>query len=349
MTDRFVSELGELAQPAKLTLPLELGDYSPEKLWSQIEAMLLIRHAEEGIADMITDNLVKTPCHLGIGQEAVAVGVCEALTSADKVFGGHRSHGPYLALGCSLGGLMAEVLGRATGCSRGMGGSMHLSGREEGFWGSAPMVAGTIPIAVGAALAAKMENDHTVSVCFFGDGATEEGAFHESLNLAATFDLPVIFVCENNLYASHLDIEQRQPSDRVARFAEAHKIRTAVVDGNDIIAVTRAAEELARHARTAGGPVFLEAVTYRWRGHVGPGDDIDVGVRRCLEDVAAWKIRDPIKRAKEGLVKAGFIVEEEFQALSQRLIDRVARSRMAALEAPYPNPTALLDLVYAEG
>ncbi len=180
--------------------------------------MLQIRVVEEEIGRLVERSLARAPCHLGIGQEAVAVGVSHSLTAADRVFGAHRSHSHYLALGGSTYKLLAEVLGKADGTSKGMGGSMHLYGEEVGFMGSVPLVGATIPLAVGAAIAAKMDGRGAIGVTYFGDGATEEGVFHESMNLAAAMRLPVLFVCENNLFSSHLYITQRQPSDRIARY-----------------------------------------------------------------------------------------------------------------------------------
>jgi pyruvate dehydrogenase E1 component alpha subunit len=197
---------------------------------------------------------------------------------------------------------MAEVQGKQTGASRGMGGSMHLIDRERGLYGTVPIVGGTIPIAVGAALAAKKDGKGAVAVSFFGDGATEEGVFHESVNLAAVLGLPVLFLCENNLFSSHLHIDARQPSDSVARFAEANRVPWQLVDGNDIVGCTNAVAEAVEPMRSGGGPRFIEAVTYRWRGHVGPREDEDVGVRRG-EDLPLWKKRDPIRRLADAFAR----------------------------------------------
>ena len=183
-----------------------------EALCDSYRLMLLIRAAEERIGEWVESGEARCPCHLYIGQEAVAVGVCTAMDEGDTVWGNHRSHGHYLARSASLTGLFAEILGKSTGCAHGRGGSMHLIAREKGILGTVPIVAATIPLAVGAGLAAKLRRDGGVSVAFFGDGATEEGHFHESLNLAALYRLPVIFVCENNLYASHLHWSERRPA-----------------------------------------------------------------------------------------------------------------------------------------
>ena len=273
--------LGALADSRHFHAPLALDESDVADAAMALRTMLRIRRAEERIADNVATGVIRCPCHLAIGQEAAAVGVARQLRTTDRAFGAHRSHAHFLAMGGSLEGLFAEVLGRDTGVSRGMGGSMHIRAQEVGFYGSVPIVGATIPIAVGAGLAAKMDRKGDVAVAFFGDGATEEGSFHESMNMAAVMGLPVLFVCENNLFASHLHISLRQPRDRIARFAEAHGVDSATVDGNDVVAVRRALEAPMRTWRAGrGGPFFLEAVTYRWRGHVGHREDLDVGVSR---------------------------------------------------------------------
>ncbi|MCC7257969.1 MAG: thiamine pyrophosphate-dependent dehydrogenase E1 component subunit alpha [Gammaproteobacteria bacterium] len=309
--------------------------------------MLVIRHTEDQIGRLVVEGLARTPCHLGIGQEAVAVGVATRLRATDRAFGNHRSHSHFLALGGSPESLIAEVLGKASGASRGMGGSMHLFGRDVGFHGSVPIVGATIPIAVGAGLAAKLDGGDSVAVAFFGDGATEEGVFHESMNLAVVSDLPVLFVCENNLFSSHLDIEFRQPSDRIGRYADAHRMRTLTVDGNDVLAVEAAAATLVEAARRGEGPALLEAVTYRFRGHVGPNEDLDVGVHRRMADVQAWKQRCPIRRLRDGLVAAGVLSGEDFAAMEREVVTDIGQAVGLARSAPYPDVSALHDLVYA--
>jgi acetoin:2,6-dichlorophenolindophenol oxidoreductase subunit alpha len=341
------SDLGPLADPGRPLAPLDVARFSPAWLQRAFSDMTLIRLAEEAIGALVEQGIARAPCHLGIGQEAVAVGVASQLRRTDRVFGGHRSHSHYLALGGDLYELIAEVLGKADGASRGMGGSMHLFAQSVGFYGSVPIVGATIPIAVGAALAAKFDGAGDVAVAFFGDGATEEGVFHESMNLAAAQQLPVLFVCENNLFSSHLDIALRQPSDRIARYAEAHRVRAATVDGNDLAAVTRATESLVASARAGGGPGFLEAITYRHRGHVGPKEDIDVGVRRKMSDLTAWKRLDPIRRLREALVAAGLATAAKLDAEERALRAKVQAACERAKAAPYPPTEALLGAVFA--
>ncbi len=339
--------LGPLADPAQFVGALDVAGYAGGDLKRMLAGMLTIRFAEEAVADLVETGKAVCPCHLGIGQEAIAVGVSSVLRRTDKVFGNHRSHSHYLALGGDLFAMYAEILGRKAGASQGMGGSMHLYAPEVGFNGSVPIVGATIPIAVGAGLAAKMDGKGDVAVTYFGDGACEEGVLHESLNMAAVYKVPVLFVCENNLYASHLDIRLRQPSDSTARFAEAHCIPYRVIDGNDVTVVAKAAGELVKASRAGHGAGFLEVVTFRWRGHVGPKEDIDVGVRRKPEILKAWRHRDPVRRLREAMVTAGMLTDAEFEKTCAEIKITIADAVERARKAPYPETAALLDLVYA--
>lgn len=346
MSESFPPRLGALADPAAFTGPLDIAGEDAARLARQLRGMLVIRAVEERIGDMVSAGKIVCPCHLGIGQEAVAVGVSADLRRSDRVFGTHRSHSHYLALGGDVYALLAEVLGKADGCSRGMGGSMHLHDRENGFMGSVPIVAGTVPLAVGAALAARMDGKGDIAVAYFGDGAVEEGAVHESLNLAGALKLPVLFACENNFFSSHLHISQRQPESSLSRFAAAHSVPYDIVDGNDVVAVARSARRLIATARAGGGPGFLEAVTYRWRGHVGPREDIDVGVNRG-GDLALWKKRDPIRRLVDALMAAGQLDGKAWERTQREIAGTVDSAWQRAVAAPYPPGSALLDLVHA--
>ena len=341
-----IVDLDDLAHPTHYTTPLDLRNKPTDQLCQNLKTMILIRRTEEVIRSSPSSE-ARCPCPLCIGQEAVAVGVSEALTSSDRLYGGHRSHSQYLALGGSVEGLLAEILGKETGCSGGMGGSMHLVAEEHGFGGCVPIVAGTVPIAVGAALAFKQRETSNVSVAFFGDGACEEGVVHEAMNMAVSMKLPILFVVENNLFASHLDIHLRQGGNRTARFAEAHGISASVVDGNDVLAVTDAAQVLVNQAREGSGPGFIEAVTYRWRGHVGPDENIDVGLRRSSEEVIAWKKRDPIRRLEEALITDRSMTSEALAELRNEVEEKLALALKAARSAPYPKADVLLSYVYS--
>ncbi|MEI9811415.1 MAG: thiamine pyrophosphate-dependent dehydrogenase E1 component subunit alpha [Acidobacteriota bacterium] len=303
--------------------------------------MQRIRRAEEAIAEMIELGEVRCPCHLCIGQEAVAAGVCAALGREDTIWGGHRSHGHFLAKGGVVEELFAEILGKVTGCSEGRGGSMHLVAEEIGILGTVPIVAGTVPLAAGAALAAKMRGNSNVAVAFFGDGTFEEGHVHETLNLAALYQLPLIFVCENNLYSSHLHLTERRLLDNLAEAGEFHGVPGLRVDGNDVRAVFDAASAAIRRARVGGGPSLLECRTFRWRGHVGASSDLDVGVHRRGE-VQEWLERDPIARAEKYLEGIDLAAERHtIEAEIQEAID-------AARRASLPPPTRLLQHVWEQ-
>jgi TPP-dependent pyruvate/acetoin dehydrogenase alpha subunit len=344
----FRDTLGSLADPRAHREPLDLAQVKNEWALACLRDMVKIRVAEEFVGNLSERGEARCPCHLGIGQEAVAVGVSAHLKPTDRVFGAHRSHSHYLALGGHLFDLFAEILGKEAGASKGMGGSMHLYGRDVGFHGSVPIVGATIPIATGAALACKMDGKGAVAVSYFGDGAAEEGLLHESLNMAAVMKLPVLYVCENNLFASHLDIDLRQPQNRIARFADAHDIPARVVDGNDVVAVSRATQELVDRARAGEGAGFLEAVTYRWRGHVGPKEDIDVGVHRSMVDLKAWKHRDPIRRLADALIARNALAADGVAAITKKMSEACTEAVERARRAPYPPASNLLDLVYSE-
>lgn len=336
----------ELADPSALHGPIDLAGENFDTGVELLRRMMVVRLAEEAIADMVECGEAVCPCHLAIGQEACAVGVTAVVDAArDHVFGAHRSHGHYLGLGADLFGLLAEILGKADGCSRGMGGSMHLTAPEHGLVGTVPIVGATVPMAVGAALSAKLSGTDGVAVTFFGDGAVEEGVVQESMNLAAAHALPVLFVCENNFFSSHLHIGLRQYGDRQARFAEAHGLDARILDGNDVIAVYHAAQAAVEKARGGGGGTFLELVTYRWRGHVGHREDNDVGVRRS-GDLPLWKARDPIGRLKSALVKAG-LDAERIERVESTVRDEVAEALARARKAGYPRPDQASAYLYS--
>jgi pyruvate dehydrogenase E1 component alpha subunit len=340
--------LGDLADPSKFTGPVDITGLGPQPALRFLEQMILIRRTEELVAQMVASGEARCPCHLAIGQEAVAVGVAAHLNPRDRVFGAHRSHSHFLALGGRPERLFGEILGKDSGSSRGMGGSMHLFEPSIGLLGTVPIVAATVPIAAGAALTAKMDGGNSIATSFFGDGATEEGVFHETLNLAAVKQLPLLFVCENNLFSSHLHISLRQPFDSVVRFATANGIRGMLVDGNDVAAVWAAAGELVTAARDGEGPGMLEAVTYRWLGHVGHRDDIDVGVRR-KDELGPWKKRDPIDRLARAIVSSGAQTEAELRDLDAGVTSAVNAALDRARRSDYPPKSLLLDAVYSRG
>ena len=257
--------------------------------------MYFIREVEKMIAEKYPEKEMRCPVHLSIGQEAIAVGVCANLTSQDQVLSTHRAHAHYLAKGGCLNSMMAEIYGKASGCSKGMGGSMHLIDTSVGFMGSTAIVANTIPVAVGLALEKKLTRKKSIACVFFGDGATEEGAFYESVNFAIIHSLPILFICENNLYSVYSGLEVRQPVDRkIYKMVRAMGISAQHGNGNDVEEVARK----VKHAKTmilkSGGPQFLEFDTYRWREHCGPNFDNNIGYREESEFLK-WKKKDPLK------------------------------------------------------
>jgi TPP-dependent pyruvate/acetoin dehydrogenase alpha subunit len=238
--------------------------------------------------------------HLSIGQEGVAVGVCEALEPQDVVFGSYRGHAMYLAKGGDLNRMVAELYGKEGGCARGKGGSMHLVDVQRGVMGTSAVVATTIPNAVGYAYALKVRRERRVVVSFFGDGATEEGVFQESLNFAALKELPILFVCENNRYAIHTHQNQRQANDDICGRVKAHGVPAHRIERNDVLALHQTTRNVVNETRNGGGPAFIECMTYRWLEHVGPGEDFALGFRERAE-AETWKQGDPVKTVGSSL------------------------------------------------
>ena len=308
--------------------------------------LIKIRLTEEAIADEYKQQEMRCPVHLSIGQEAVAVGVCAVLEDDDIIFSTHRCHSHYLGKGGNLSSMIAELYGKKSGCSGGLGGSMHLVDESVGMMGSSAIVGGSIPLAVGAALSMKMsDQEGRVAIPFFGDGATEEGVFHESLNFAAKFELPILFVCENNLFSSHLHILERQPKTATSRFAIANDIKVFIEDGNDLVALSKILTTIIPEIRKNNQPIFLEAVTYRHKGHVGHDENIDVGLYRS-KDLEKWKKRDPIKRTLEGLSKINQIYVERYHNFKKKLYKDLIDSWKRAMDDPFPNQKQLLNTVY---
>ena len=298
------------------------------------QKMVRIRLCEDSFVEPILGGEIKCPVHLCTGQEAAAVGICSALEKYDYVFGNHRSHGHYLAMGGDVKSLVAEVYTKKSGCSKGRGGSMHITAKEQGFVGSVPIVAGTISLALGAALAAKTRKEAKVAVSFFGDGATGEGTLYESLNFAALKKLPIIFVCENNLYSTHLPVQEIRPEQPIFEIARPFGITTSQVDGNDVLAVFQEAEKAVELCRQGKGPFFIECLTYRMRGHVGPSDNIQ-GTQTDIRpeaEVKEWKKKDPIKRLEKTLLKDKVLTERELEEVRQEINKEVAEAHKLANE-----------------
>lgn len=261
--------------------------------------MLLIRRFEEKCVELYSSEKIRGFLHLYIGEEAVAVGVMDALTPDDNIFATYREHGHALVRGVSPNAIMAEMFGKVEGCSRGRGGSMHLFDAATRFYGGSAIVGGGLPLAVGMALADKMKKEDRVSVCFFGDGAVAEGEFHESLNLAALWNLPILFVCENNLYGMGTELKMSESETNLAKKASCYKIESLQVDGMNVLDVAKAAKDAVKKIKKEGVPVFLECLTYRFRGH----SMFDAELYRDKKEVNEWKKKDPILNFQNELKK----------------------------------------------
>lgn len=314
-----------------------------------LESMVRIRLVEEAIAAHYSEQQMRCPVHLSIGQEGAAAGVSAALRQDDQVMSGHRSHAHYLAKGGDLNAMIAEIYGKETGCCRGRGGSMHLVDLKAGFVGAVPIVGSTIPIAVGLAFADRQLKRDRVTVAFLGEAATEEGVFHESVNFAALHALPVVFVCENNLYSVYSPMRVRQPSQReVYEVAAGHGILAHQGDGNDPLATYSLMHDAVTHARAGEGPVFLELKTYRWREHCGPGFDNHIGYRTEAEYLE-WRQRDPIENFEKKLRAEASIDEARFAAFKNATAMEISFAFDAAKRAPFPAGSGLMDYVYSQG
>jgi pyruvate dehydrogenase E1 component alpha subunit len=323
---------------------LEIKSKSLRNLYCQ---MLRIRLVEQRIAELYPEQEMRCPVHLSIGQEAPAVGVCATLSQKDKVLSGHRSHAHYLAKGGDLKRMLAEIYGKSTGCSGGKGGSMHLTDLNAGFIGATPIVGSTIPIAVGAALASRMRGEEAIVAVFFGDGATETGVFHESLNFAVLKGLPVLFVCENNLYSVYSPMNVRQPAGRtIAQLAAAHGLRTERGDGNDVETVWSHTCDASAQIRSGMGPVLLEFLTYRWREHCGPNLDNDIGYR-TVEEYESWCQRDPLAICAKRLLDEGVLNQKEIRAEEERIHLEIDDAVAFAKSSPFPTSDNCMSQVYA--
>lgn len=297
--------------------------------------MLRIRMVEESIADRYVHQEMRCPVHLSIGQEAVAAGVAATLRDCDAAVSTHRAHAHYLAKGGDLRAMIAEIHGRATGCSGGMGGSMHLVDLAHGFMGSTPIVGGSLPVGAGIAFAAKQRGEDRVTAVFFGEGATEEGVFYETLNFAALHALPVVFVCENNLYSVYSPLAVRQPPARdLGTISRGLGITYASGAGNDIETVQELATTAVERARASNGPTLLELSTYRWREHCGPNYDNDIGYR-TVDEFEHWRALDPVQRAREG------IAPTLWARACEEIAAEIDEAYEFALASPFPTDTEL--------
>jgi 2-oxoisovalerate dehydrogenase E1 component len=316
-----------------------------EQALALYRAMQTIRQCEEGLARSYAAGLIHGACHTYVGEEAIAAGVCAHLTEDDAVFSTHRGHGHALAKGVTPRELFAELFGRATGCSRGRGGSMHLFKPEVGMMGTSGIVGPCILQATGAGYSFKLLNMPHVGVAFFGDGASNNGAFHEGINLAAIYQLPVLFVCENNQFATEVAFSYATRNTDVWKRSKSYGIPGVCVDGNDALAIFAAADEAVTRARGGGGPTLIECKTYRTRSHAEGMRD---GGYRSLEEVEAWKGRDPLTRLAATLLDNGTVTQNELEAITQDVRATVEDAAEFAKNSPYPDGATATRFVYAE-
>ncbi|MEX2528452.1 MAG: thiamine pyrophosphate-dependent dehydrogenase E1 component subunit alpha [Gemmatimonadota bacterium] len=323
------------------------GTPPPDVARQMLRSILRIRMVEERIRDLYADQEMRCPTHFSIGQEAVAVGVCAHLRRDEQVTSAHRSHAHYLAKGGDLQAMLAELYGKATGCASGKGGSMHLIDEAAGFLGAVPIVGSTIPIGVGAALASVLQGSPVLAVIFFGDAATETGVFHESLNFAALHRLPVVMVCENNLYSVLSPLSCRHPEGRaITQLAQGHGVWNRHGDGNDAEAVHALAGEAIAHARAGRGPAFLEFKTYRRLEHCGPLEDRHLGYRKPGE-YEAWMARDPLKLYSQRLRARELVTSADLETMAREIAVEVEDAVTFARSSPFPTREQLAAHVYA--
>ena len=315
------------------------------KQFEMLRSMQTIRRFEERASDDYQAGAIYGVVHCYIGEEAVAVGICSALNRDDQIISTHRGHGHCLAKGADLNRMMAELYGRQTGYCKGKGGSMHIADFSIGMLGANGIVAGGIPIVTGAGLAAQLEGKGRVAVSFFGDGASNAGPFHESINIAATWKLPMLYVCENNLYSAGTTAAETLALSDVAARAAGYGIPGVVVDGNDVMAVYEAAEAAVNRARAGQGPTLIECKTYRWRGHTErPGQEDP----RPKGEIEEWQQRDPINRFATSLMDQGLLTEEAWQKMDAEILAAIEEAVKFSEESPFPDPEAALEDIFAE-
>jgi pyruvate dehydrogenase E1 component alpha subunit len=314
-----------------------------DMLLDHYKKMLELRLFELKVQELYRNAMLPGFVHLYIGEEAVGVGVCSNLEPADLVFSTHRGHGHALAKGVPADVVLAELWGKATGSSGGRGGSMHMYAPEYGFMGTNGIVGAPIPLATGAALSAKLRKKGQVVVCFFGEGAVNSGSFHEAVNLGAVWNLPVVYVCENNLYATEMAFQRATKNTSVASRAAAYGTLGVEVDGQDVVAVHEAAQRAIQRAREDGGPTLIECKTYRYVGHHegDPGTDY-----RTREEVQEWKQKDPVKLARKRLLDSGAADESKLQAVDQEVEQLIDRAVEFAQKSPEPLANSVTEHVF---
>lgn len=308
-----------------------------------LEKMYQIRHFEEETEQFIIRGMIHGTCHLYTGEEATAVGAVFALKNNDYITSTHRGHGHCIAKGSDLNIMMAELLGKRTGYCKGKGGSMHIADIDSGNLGANGVVGGSIGIATGAALTCKMKKNGKITVCFFGDGASNLGIFHSSINMASIWDLPVIYLCENNVYGMSTPVKESLNIEKISDRKAAYGIKGLTIDGNDLVEVFNTVSHFADECRAGRGPVLIESLTYRWKGH----SKSDAQVYRKKEEVKSWKEKDPIKKYKNVLIGSKVLTEEMDSALEKEVEDQLDKAVKYAKESPFPEPSEVEEDVYA--
>lgn len=308
-----------------------------------LRKMYEIRHLENEAEQFIIRGMIHGTCHLYIGEEATAVGAVYAIDSRDYITSTHRGHGHCIAKGADLNIMMAELLGKKTGYSKGKGGSMHIADVRLGNLGANGVVGGSIGIATGAALTCKMKKNGKIVVCFFGDGAANQGIFHGSINIASIWDLPVIYLCENNVYGMSTPIKEAFNIKKISDRKCAYGIEGLTIDGNDLIEVFNTVSYFADRCRAGKGPVLIESLTYRWSGH----SKSDAQVYRTREEVKEWKEKDPIKRYRQVLIDGKILTEKDDRDLEKEVISKIQEASEFAKDSPFPDPSEVEDDVYA--
>jgi pyruvate dehydrogenase E1 component alpha subunit len=311
-----------------------------------LRRMLLIRYFDENAADMVQKGQLVGAVHVYLGEEAVAVGACAVLRDDDYITGNHRSHGHPIAKGADVRRAMAELLGKRTGYSKGKGGSMHLADFSVGILGETGILGSALPVAVGAALATKLRGEDKVVIPFFGDGASNEGACHETMNMASVWKLPVVFVCENNQYAVTTNFRTTVATENIADRAAGYDMPGVLVDGQDVVAVYEAVREAVARARAGQGPSLVEARTYRYHDHSEGLNRVVRDPYRSEEEIEEWKARDPIQIHEERLISQGIASEDEVRSLEAECKAAIDEALQFAQESPYPDPEEIFDDVF---
>ena len=318
--------------------------YRKEFLLEMYRKMVLIRQFEDRVKFLFLEGIMPGTIHQYQGQEACAVGVCMALNEDDVITSTHRPHGHALAKGLTVDEMMAELFGKITGCCKGKGGSMHMGNLDKGMITAVAIVGGNLPLATGVALSFKMRNEKRVAVSFMGDGATNEGAFHESLNMGAIWNLPVLYVVENNLYGASTPVGMVVRTEKISERASIYKMPGVTVDGNDPLAVYEAAKEAADRARTGGGPTLLELITYRITGH----SRRDPALYQPKEERQKAKENEPIGRFAKYLIENKIATEQEIESIENRIEKEIEQAVEAAMKAPDPKPEDTLEDMFVE-